>query len=68
MIVISTFYEDMSNAMKSMSAPLAEVMDQLVELYAVYWTLERMGDLLQVSLMFWLMVSSVTDTGVPKSW
>ncbi|KAJ8736601.1 hypothetical protein PYW08_007257 [Mythimna loreyi] len=47
MIVISTFYEDMSKAMKTMSAPLAAVMNQLIELYAVYWTLERLGDLLQ---------------------
>ncbi|KAF9803303.1 hypothetical protein SFRURICE_007149 [Spodoptera frugiperda] len=46
-IVISTFHEDMSKAMKSMSAPLAEVMGQLVELYAVYWALERLGDLLE---------------------
>ncbi|XP_022821685.1 probable peroxisomal acyl-coenzyme A oxidase 1 isoform X1 [Spodoptera litura] len=46
-IVISTFHEDMSKAMRSMSASLAEVMGQLVELYAVYWTLERLGDLLE---------------------
>lgn len=51
MIVISTFHEDMSKAMKTMSAPLALVMGQLVELYAVYWTLERLGDLLQVSVL-----------------
>ncbi|KAH9633522.1 hypothetical protein HF086_013199 [Spodoptera exigua] len=41
-IVISTFHEDMSKAMRSMSASLAEVMGQLVELYAVYWALERL--------------------------
>ncbi|KAF9423218.1 hypothetical protein HW555_001287 [Spodoptera exigua] len=46
-IVISTFHEDMSKAMRSMSEPLAEVMGQLVELYAVFWALERLGDLLE---------------------
>ncbi|XP_047019172.1 probable peroxisomal acyl-coenzyme A oxidase 1 [Helicoverpa zea] len=46
-IVISTFNEDMTRAMKSMSPQLAEVMGQLIELYAVFWALERVGDLLQ---------------------
>ncbi|PZC74069.1 hypothetical protein B5X24_HaOG208386 [Helicoverpa armigera] len=46
-IVISTFHEDMTRAMKTMSPQLAEVMGQLIELYAVFWALERVGDLLQ---------------------
>ena len=32
-----------------MSRPLKTVMNQLVELYAVYWLLENSGDFLRVS-------------------
>ncbi|CAB3239672.1 unnamed protein product [Arctia plantaginis] len=45
-IVLSTFHEDLSKMSSTVSAPLAEVLQQLLELYTVYWALEKYGDLL----------------------
>ncbi|XP_075992747.1 acyl-coenzyme A oxidase 1-like [Anticarsia gemmatalis] len=46
-IVLSTFHEGVLKASRTMSPPLAKVMQQLVELYSVYWALEKLGDLLE---------------------
>lgn len=43
---------------KTVSENLAVVLQQLVELYLVYWALEKRGDLLMVSLML-LSLSSL---------
>ncbi|XP_059058405.1 probable peroxisomal acyl-coenzyme A oxidase 1 [Achroia grisella] len=45
-IIISTFHEEVSKMMPSVSERLRPVLQQLVELYAVYWALEKLSDLL----------------------
>ncbi|XP_026319516.1 probable peroxisomal acyl-coenzyme A oxidase 1 [Hyposmocoma kahamanoa] len=50
-IIISTFYEEASKAAASMSPALRTVVTQLVELYAVYWALEKLNDLLRYTAL-----------------
>ncbi|XP_026731719.1 probable peroxisomal acyl-coenzyme A oxidase 1 [Trichoplusia ni] len=61
-LVISTYHEDMSKACKDMSPPLTEAMQHLVQLYAVYWTLEKMADFLQYTPI------SHSDVAFLRSW
>ncbi|OWR46895.1 acyl-CoA oxidase [Danaus plexippus plexippus] len=46
-IILSTFNEEIKEKSKSASPELAVVLNQLLELYTVYWALEKSGDLLQ---------------------
>ncbi|KAM3958975.1 acyl-coenzyme A oxidase 1 [Aphomia sociella] len=45
-IVIEVFKTEVDSRKTSLSAPVKKVLDQLVELFTVYWALERLGDLL----------------------
>ncbi|XP_041975385.1 probable peroxisomal acyl-coenzyme A oxidase 1 [Aricia agestis] len=45
--VMSTFYKETSEKLLEVSAPLKLVLMQLVEIYALYWALETVGDLLR---------------------
>ncbi|XP_026758676.2 probable peroxisomal acyl-coenzyme A oxidase 1 [Galleria mellonella] len=45
-IIISTFHEEVSRLLPTVSELLRPVLEQLVELYAVYWALEKLSDLL----------------------
>ncbi|CAK1601685.1 unnamed protein product [Parnassius mnemosyne] len=45
-IVISTFFEEIRELAKTSSAQLKEILYQLVDLYCVYWALEKLSDLL----------------------
>ncbi|XP_041975186.1 probable peroxisomal acyl-coenzyme A oxidase 1 [Aricia agestis] len=49
LLIITSFDEEVRRA--SLSPELKTVMRQLADLYAVYWTLENLGDLLQVTCM-----------------
>ncbi|XP_068627061.1 acyl-coenzyme A oxidase 1-like [Battus philenor] len=44
--LLSVYKSEMDKRISTMSPPLKAVMNQLLELYAVYWALERLGDLL----------------------
>lgn len=50
-IILSTFYEETINLAKTASPELKVVLYQLLELYTVYWALERLSCLLQVRLI-----------------
>ncbi|KAM3958994.1 acyl-coenzyme A oxidase 1-like [Aphomia sociella] len=45
-IIISTFHEEVSKMLPLVSDKLRPVLRQLVELYAVYWAMEKLSDLL----------------------
>ncbi|CAG4983887.1 unnamed protein product [Colias eurytheme] len=57
-IILSTFYEEINKVASTLSPELRIVMQQLVELYAAYWALEKIGDLLQSV--------SIGDTDIKK--
>ncbi|XP_061385814.1 probable peroxisomal acyl-coenzyme A oxidase 1 isoform X2 [Danaus plexippus] len=46
-IILSTFNEEIKEKSKNASPELAVVLNQLLELYTVYWALEKSGDLMQ---------------------
>ncbi|KOB77089.1 putative Acyl-coenzyme A oxidase 1, peroxisomal [Operophtera brumata] len=54
--ILSTYHSEIRRKAASLSAPLKAVLHQLVELYAIYWTLERLGDL--------LLFTSITESDV----
>ncbi|KAI5632452.1 acyl-CoA oxidase domain-containing protein [Phthorimaea operculella] len=45
-IILSTYKSELARRSASVSEPLKVVLNQLVELYCVYWALEKVGDLL----------------------
>ncbi|XP_060803917.1 probable peroxisomal acyl-coenzyme A oxidase 1 isoform X2 [Amyelois transitella] len=45
-IIMSAFKAEVERTASSLSAPVRRVLEQLVELYVLYWTLEKLGDLL----------------------
>ncbi|XP_075992761.1 acyl-coenzyme A oxidase 1-like [Anticarsia gemmatalis] len=45
-VILSTYKSEVERTTSTLSEPLRRVLYQLVELYAVYWTLEKLGDLL----------------------
>ncbi|CAK1601683.1 unnamed protein product [Parnassius mnemosyne] len=47
--ILSSFQKETEKLVKTVSAPLRIVLLQLVELYAVYWALQCVGDLLRFS-------------------
>ncbi|VVC95917.1 unnamed protein product [Leptidea sinapis] len=47
-IILSSFYENLNRVQTTSSPELKRVLNQLVELYTVYWALEKLGDLLQI--------------------
>ncbi|KAJ2940647.1 hypothetical protein O0L34_g14754 [Tuta absoluta] len=49
-IVLSTYKSEMARKTALLSQPLKIVLNQLVELYCVYWALEKIGDLLLVCI------------------
>ncbi|XP_045488456.1 probable peroxisomal acyl-coenzyme A oxidase 1 [Pieris rapae] len=61
-IILSTFYEEMNKAMATVSPELRKVLQKLVELYCVYWALEKVGDLLQYAPI------AQSDIREMKSW
>ncbi|XP_047520122.1 probable peroxisomal acyl-coenzyme A oxidase 1 [Pieris napi] len=61
-IIMSTFYEEMNKAMATVSPELRKVLQKLIELYGVYWALEKVGDLLQYAP---IAQSDIRDM---KSW
>ncbi|XP_026758707.1 probable peroxisomal acyl-coenzyme A oxidase 1 [Galleria mellonella] len=48
-ILCNVFWTEVQRLSSSISAPLAQVLRQLAELYLTYWTLEKRGDLLVYS-------------------
>ncbi|XP_053611166.1 probable peroxisomal acyl-coenzyme A oxidase 1 isoform X1 [Plodia interpunctella] len=48
-IICDTFTKEIQRLSNTFSPNLARVMQQLVELYLVYWTLQKTGDLLEYS-------------------
>ncbi|XP_026319430.1 probable peroxisomal acyl-coenzyme A oxidase 1 [Hyposmocoma kahamanoa] len=46
-MVLSCYYEENEKLMKNVSPALRTVLLQLVDLYVVYWALQRVGDLLR---------------------
>ncbi|CAH2102908.1 unnamed protein product [Euphydryas editha] len=46
-ILLSSFYEEIQTCSKTVSAELRVVLIQLLDLYIVYWALEKLSDLLQ---------------------
>ncbi|XP_045447119.1 probable peroxisomal acyl-coenzyme A oxidase 1 [Melitaea cinxia] len=46
-ILLSSFYEDIHASSKTVSPELRVVLNQLLDLYTVYWALEKLSDLLQ---------------------
>ncbi|XP_045524900.1 probable peroxisomal acyl-coenzyme A oxidase 1 [Pieris brassicae] len=61
-IILSIFYEVMNKAMATVSPELRRVLQKLVELYCVYWALEKVGDLLQYAPI------AQSDIREMKSW
>ncbi|XP_013177323.1 PREDICTED: probable peroxisomal acyl-coenzyme A oxidase 1 isoform X1 [Papilio xuthus] len=45
-IIMSTFLEEVKEMSRTISPQLKEVLHQLVELYCIYWALEKLSDLL----------------------
>ncbi|CAG4983899.1 unnamed protein product [Colias eurytheme] len=48
-LILATYYKETEQLAKSVSAELRLVLLQLVDLYVLYWALERIGDLLRFS-------------------
>jgi acyl-CoA oxidase len=48
--ITDCYLETIRNGMSELSQPVREVMNQLCELYCVYWALKKSGDFLQVIL------------------
>ncbi|CAK1544436.1 unnamed protein product [Leptosia nina] len=46
-IILQTFYDGINKVSNTLSPALREVLQQLVELYSVYWAIQKIGDLLQ---------------------
>ncbi|KAF9423220.1 hypothetical protein HW555_001289 [Spodoptera exigua] len=46
--ILSTYKSEVERTASTLSAPLKKVLNHLVELYAIYWALERVGDLLLI--------------------
>uniref|UniRef100_A0A2A4IZR4 Acyl-coenzyme A oxidase n=1 Tax=Heliothis virescens TaxID=7102 RepID=A0A2A4IZR4_HELVI len=44
--ILSTYKSEVDKTTGSLSEPLRRLLNQLVQLYAIYWTLEKLGDLL----------------------
>ncbi|XP_068627036.1 acyl-coenzyme A oxidase 1-like isoform X2 [Battus philenor] len=57
-IIMSIFYEEIQVLAKRVSAELKEVLYQLVDLYCLFWTLEKLGDL--------LLYTSITQKDVER--
>lgn len=45
--ILIIYKQQVENA-KSLSAPVRLVLEQLMELYVIYWALQKLGDLLLV--------------------
>ncbi|XP_073958416.1 acyl-coenzyme A oxidase 1-like [Choristoneura fumiferana] len=45
--ILSTYFEETENLVKATSPALRQVLLQLVDLYVVFWALQRVGDLLR---------------------
>ncbi|CAB3239676.1 unnamed protein product [Arctia plantaginis] len=45
-VILSTYKSEVEKTTTSLSEPLRRVLHQLVELYCIYWALEKLGDLL----------------------
>ncbi|XP_013188650.1 probable peroxisomal acyl-coenzyme A oxidase 1 [Amyelois transitella] len=56
-IICQTFWKEVQRLSPTLSSGLAVVMQQLAELYLVYWTLEKSGDL--------LVYSSISKSDLP---
>ncbi|KAG6460354.1 hypothetical protein O3G_MSEX011930 [Manduca sexta] len=50
-IIITTFYEDIKTAAPTLPSPIREVLYQLVDLYAAYWAIDILQDLLKFTSM-----------------
>ncbi|XP_047527572.1 probable peroxisomal acyl-coenzyme A oxidase 1 [Vanessa atalanta] len=50
-IILMSFYEEMQTCAKNVSPELRIVLNQLMELYSVYWALEKLSDLMQYTLV-----------------
>ncbi|XP_063899561.1 probable peroxisomal acyl-coenzyme A oxidase 1 [Helicoverpa armigera] len=44
--ILSTYKAEVDRTTGSLSEPLRRLLNELVQLYAIYWTLEKLGDLL----------------------
>ncbi|XP_059058335.1 probable peroxisomal acyl-coenzyme A oxidase 1 [Achroia grisella] len=45
-VVVEVFKSEIASTTTSLSPPVRKILDQLVELFTLYWALERLGDLL----------------------
>ncbi|XP_047519876.1 probable peroxisomal acyl-coenzyme A oxidase 1 [Pieris napi] len=61
-IILSTYYKETQELVKTVSAELKTVLLQLVDLYVVYWALARLGDLLRFTSI------SERDIGQLQTW
>lgn len=64
--ILSTYKSEVERTTSTLSEPLKRVLNQLVHLYAVYWALEKLGDLLLVSSMQHKIASSQTLESIDK--
>ncbi|KAJ0182748.1 hypothetical protein K1T71_002117 [Dendrolimus kikuchii] len=57
-ILLSTYKSEIDRTSSSLSGPVKRILSQLVELYVIYWALEKLGDL--------LLYTTISETDVQE--